>query len=148
MKLTSDNETLAENKVLILYILNKIDTPVSNNELLQLVLSIEDMNYFYFQQFILDLLENKYIEEYIWSNISQPILPEKQRANVTINSNGIENKWLLDQADILTNYRLLKEIYYKPELDQWGNTTSDVSMAKGIICITQNMRFIANFDNV
>lgn len=64
MKLTSDNETLAENKVLILYILNKIDTPVSNNELLQLVLSIEDMNYFYFQQFILDLLENKYIEEY------------------------------------------------------------------------------------
>ena len=25
MKLTSDNETLAENKVLILYILNKID---------------------------------------------------------------------------------------------------------------------------
>ena len=64
MKLTSDNETLAENKVLILYILNKIDTPVSNNELLQLVLSIEDMNYFYFQQFILDLLENNYIEEY------------------------------------------------------------------------------------
>ena len=61
MKLTSDNETLAENKVLILYILNKIDTPVSNNELLQLVLSIEDMNYFYFQQFLLDLMENKYI---------------------------------------------------------------------------------------
>lgn len=90
---------------------------------------------------------NKYIEEYIWSNISQPILPEKQRANVTINSNGIENKWLLDQADILTNYRLLKEIYYKPELDQWGNTTSDVSMAKGIICITQNDKVLVSFNN-
>ena len=62
MKLTSDNETLAENKVLILYILNKIDKPVNNDELLQLVLSIEDMNYFYFQQFLLDLPENKYIE--------------------------------------------------------------------------------------
>jgi len=61
MKLTSDNETLAENKVLILYILNKIDAPVSNDELLQLVLSIEDMNYFYFQQFLLDLIDNKYI---------------------------------------------------------------------------------------
>lgn len=73
MKLTSDNETLAENKVLILYILNKIDTPVSNNELLQLVLSIEDMNYFYFQQFILDLLENKYIEEYRQEENSEPI---------------------------------------------------------------------------
>ena len=73
MKLTSDNETLAENKVLILYILNKIDKPVSNDELLQLVLSIEDMNYFYFQQFLLDLLENKYIETYKENNYSEQI---------------------------------------------------------------------------
>lgn len=64
MKLTSDNETLAENKVLILYILNKINRPVGNNELFQLVLSIDEMNYFYFQQFLLDLLEDKYIETY------------------------------------------------------------------------------------
>ena len=73
MKLTSDNETLAENKVLILYILNKIDKPVSNDELLQLVLSIEDMNYFYFQQFLLDLLENKYIEIYKENDFSEQI---------------------------------------------------------------------------
>jgi hypothetical protein len=73
MKLTSDNETLAENKVLILYILNKIDRPVSNDELLQLVLSIEDMNYFYFQQFLLDLLENKYIETYKENDFSEQI---------------------------------------------------------------------------
>ena len=64
MKLTSDNETLAENKVLILYILNIIDKPVSNDELLHLVLSIEDMNYFYFQQFLLDLLEDHFIEQF------------------------------------------------------------------------------------
>ena len=63
MKLTSDNETLAENKVLILYILNKVNKPLTNDALLQLVLSITDMNYFYFQQFLLDLLENKYIED-------------------------------------------------------------------------------------
>ncbi len=61
MKLATDNETLASSKVLILYILNKLNKPVSNDELFNLVLSIEDMNYFYFQQFLLDLLENKYI---------------------------------------------------------------------------------------
>ena len=61
MKLTSDNETLAQNKVLILYILNTVNKPVNNAELLQLVLSITDMNYFYFQQFLLDRMENKYI---------------------------------------------------------------------------------------
>lgn len=64
MKLTSDNETLAENKVLILYILNKIGKPISNDALLNLVLSVTDMNYFYFQQFLLDLLENGYIMNY------------------------------------------------------------------------------------
>ena len=64
MKLSSDNETLAENKVLILYILNKVNKPLSNNALLKLVISITDMNYFYFQQFLLDLIENKYIITY------------------------------------------------------------------------------------
>lgn len=61
MKLTSDNETLAEKKALILYILSKLDKPITNNALLKLVVTIDNMNYFYFQQFLLDLLENKYI---------------------------------------------------------------------------------------
>jgi len=61
MKLASDDNILAENKVLILYILDKIQKEVTNDGLFQLVLSVEDMNYFYFQQFLLDLEENKYI---------------------------------------------------------------------------------------
>lgn len=64
MKLNSDDQTLAESKILILYILNKVGKPISHNELLELVISISDMNYFYFQQFLLDLLENKYIIGY------------------------------------------------------------------------------------
>lgn len=64
LKLTSDSETLAENKILILYILNKIGKPISNDALLNVVLAVTDMNYFYFQQFLLDLLENGYIINY------------------------------------------------------------------------------------
>lgn len=64
MKLSSDSETLAENKILILYILHKIGKPISNDALLNLVLAVTDMNYFYFQQFLLDLLENGYIMNY------------------------------------------------------------------------------------
>ena len=59
--LTSDSETLAENKVLILYILNKVNKPITNDSLYKLVLSALDINYFYFQQFLLDLIQNKYI---------------------------------------------------------------------------------------
>ena len=61
MKLASDSEVLAEKKALILYVLNKVSKPISNDALLKLIISIDNMNYFYFQQFLLDLLENKYI---------------------------------------------------------------------------------------
>lgn len=62
--LTSDSEALAENKVLILYILDKVNKPINNDSLYKLVLSALDMNYFYFQQFLLDLIETKYIVNY------------------------------------------------------------------------------------
>lgn len=64
MKLGADNETLAENKVLILYLLSIIENPITNDALYRLVLSIQDMNYFYFQQFLIDLENNKYIINY------------------------------------------------------------------------------------
>ena len=61
MMLSTDNKTLAESKLIILYILDKINKPIENEALLKLVLSITDMNYFYFQQFLLDLLNTNYI---------------------------------------------------------------------------------------
>lgn len=64
MKLAYDNDTLVENKALILYVMDKIEKPISNTALLKLITSINNMNYFYFQQFLLDLLETKYIESY------------------------------------------------------------------------------------
>lgn len=61
MKINSDNDTLAENKVLILYILDQIHKPITNDNLYKLVLSALNMNYFYFQQFLLDLESAKFI---------------------------------------------------------------------------------------
>lgn len=63
-----DEQKLADSKLLILYICQKIGKPVSYNELLELVISISDMNYFYFQQFLLDLLEDKFIIKYEQDN--------------------------------------------------------------------------------
>ena len=61
MKITSDSETLAENKVLILYILSNVSQPITNDALYSIVTSAVDLNYFYFQQFLLDLIEVKYV---------------------------------------------------------------------------------------
>lgn len=61
MKITSDSETLAENKVLILYILDSVNKPITNDALYSIVTSAIDLNYFYFQQFLLDLIASKYV---------------------------------------------------------------------------------------
>lgn len=65
MKQDSDNQTLlAEDKILILYILKKVGKPLSHKELLELILAVADINYFYFQQFLSDLLEDNYITKH------------------------------------------------------------------------------------
>ena len=64
MKITSDSETLAENKVLILYILDSVGKPITNDALYSIVTSAIELNYFYFQQFLLDLIEAKYVACY------------------------------------------------------------------------------------
>ncbi len=64
MKINTDNETLAENKVLILYILDQIHKPITNDNLYKLVLTAIDMNYFYFQQFLLDMINTKFVVSY------------------------------------------------------------------------------------
>lgn len=62
MKQDSENETnLAEDKILILYILKKAAKPLSHKELLELIVAVADINYFYFQQFLSDLLDDHYI---------------------------------------------------------------------------------------
>ena len=86
MKLNSDEQTLAENKLLILYILSKVGKSITHKELLELVISISDMNYFYFQQFLLDLIEDKYILKYEKNNEDIYNLTEegKQALELTI----------------------------------------------------------------
>lgn len=64
MKINTDSETLAENKVLILYILDQTHKPITNDNLYKLVLTAVDMNYFYFQQFLLDLISTKFVISY------------------------------------------------------------------------------------
>lgn len=46
---------LAENKLLILYILNSLNEPITNNQLTEIVLENNFMNYFTLQQYISEL---------------------------------------------------------------------------------------------
>lgn len=91
MKLTSDNKTMAEKRALILYVLDKISKPINNYSLLKLVLSIENINYFYFQQFLLDLVENKYIINYVKDDES--IYEITRRRKTSFRTHKRSNPW-------------------------------------------------------
>ena len=55
------NKELAEDKVLILYLLNKIFDGIKNDNLYKIVSSSKDINYFYFQELIADLMSANFL---------------------------------------------------------------------------------------
>ena len=61
MRLNSDIQTLAENKVLILYLLNKLNKPITNDGLFKIISATNNINYFYFEQYLSDLIADKLI---------------------------------------------------------------------------------------
>lgn len=61
---SSNATTLAENKVLILYILNLINSDFRQDDLFKIISSINDINYFYFKQILTDLIDSKLVGTY------------------------------------------------------------------------------------
>ena len=64
----SNNTTLAENKVLILYILEQINHDIIQDALFKIISSIDNINYFYFKQNLNDLIESKLVGIYTKDN--------------------------------------------------------------------------------
>lgn len=52
-----DSSEIAENKIFILYFIHKMDMPVGSIQLVKIILENRFMNYFYFQQYLSELLQ-------------------------------------------------------------------------------------------
>ena len=61
---SNNTTTLAENKVLILYILNNLNKDIKQDDLFQIITSINEVNYFYFKQVLTDLIDSKLVGSY------------------------------------------------------------------------------------
>ena len=126
LKLTSNGETLAESKVLILYILNHIKDPITNNALYKIVLSVIEMNYFYFQQFVLDLIKSEFVISYPQEEHQLLIITEKGIKTLELTEDILPGiiklqvdtnlKYALDNVNeensIVAEYTPLSENYY------------------------------------
>lgn len=62
--LFENREKLAENKLIILYIMKNVNCPLSNSQILKLLYDFEGFNYYYFQHILSDLVEQNYIMYY------------------------------------------------------------------------------------
>ena len=56
--------SLAQDKVLILYTLHKLNREITESDLFKFVSPINEINYFYFKQILTDLVESKLVETY------------------------------------------------------------------------------------
>ena len=64
MKEIYNNDMLAENKVLILYIMKNAQKKLSGNDLFKVVSEINGINYFYFSDILGDLIKSELIAPY------------------------------------------------------------------------------------
>lgn len=126
MKLTSNEETLAESKVLILYILNNIKKEITNNALYKIVLSVIDMNYFYFQQFLLDLVKSDFVLSYERDGNNMYLITDKGTRTLELTEDILPGilklqvdtnlKYTLDNVNeensIVAEYTPVNENYY------------------------------------
>ena len=68
MKEVYNDNSLAENKVLILYTLNKINRDYTDNDLFKIILAVNNINYFYFRDILMDLVSSKLVATYTKEN--------------------------------------------------------------------------------
>lgn len=57
-------EKLAENKLIIMYLLNKANCTLTNLQMLRLLYDFEDFNYYYFQHLLSELVSQEYVANY------------------------------------------------------------------------------------
>ena len=115
--------SLAQDKVLILYILNRLNREITESDLFKFISPINNMNYFYYTQLLTDLVDSKLIETYtkddddeikpaiykltsegkVSLDLTLDILPglEKLKADTSL-KNEIVN--IVDENSIVTEY--------------------------------------------
>ncbi len=55
------NRELAENKLILLYVIDKLNMPISNLQITKLILENKFMNYFLLQEFLNELCDSKFL---------------------------------------------------------------------------------------
>jgi len=128
---TNSSQQLAESKLLLLYIFDRIEFPMSNPQITQFVLENDIMNYFVLQQYLGELKDSKFIIENQKDNEYIFIITEKGKSALSYFANripksqidkidqllNIQKKKLIKNTQIKADYIKLKDNEYLVKLD-------------------------------
>ena len=109
-------EGLAENKVLILYILNKLQDGIKNDNLYKIISSANNMNYFYFQELLTDLIESNFVGSFT----------KDEDTIIKITSNG-QNALSLTKSLLPGILKLKADTVFKEEVSNIAEQSSIIT---------------------
>ena len=109
-------EGLAENKVLILYLLNKLQDGVKSDNLYKIISSANNMNYFYFQELLTDLIESNFVGSFT----------KDEDTIVKITSDG-QNTLSLTKSLLSGIIKLKADTVFKEELSNIAEQSSIIT---------------------
>lgn len=101
-----NTEELAQNKLLLLYIIDKSEVPLTNGQITEFVLENNYMNYFLIQQFLGELVSSKFIEYSRSDNKEIYTLLKKGKITLDYFIDRIPEEI---KKDIDTNFEIKKE---------------------------------------
>ncbi|MEF9952832.1 MAG: DUF4364 family protein [Clostridium sp.] len=106
-----DTSELAENKLLLLYILEKLKVPTSNTLLTQIVLENNLINYFLLQQYLSELVDNGFIEDTKYNNTHKLTLTESGKSTLEFFTNRIPSEKITLIDEHLVEGKYLGEVF-------------------------------------
>ncbi|MEG0308077.1 MAG: DUF4364 family protein [Clostridium sp.] len=96
---------LAENKLLLLHIIDKIDLPISNSQLTEIVLENNFINYFTLQEYIDELLSSNLLMKISQNDKVRLSISDKGKEVLSLFQNRLSEK-ALDALDSYINVKM------------------------------------------
>lgn len=112
---------LAENKLLMLYILKSIKDPISNTQLTEIILENNFINYFTFQQYLSELESSNFVEYH--NNLDKKVLYLTKKGDNVLSL--FKDRLSPDKVSLIDNYIKEKWTIIKKEL----NIQADYTLA-------------------
>ncbi len=124
--LNNNSEKNAENKIILLYIIDAFKIPLTDSQLTRFVLEKDYMNYFVYKQHLSELIESSMIEYSCSENINYYLITQKGRETIQLFQHIIKNKTIqsihdqiniemkhvMHEKEIVTNYEKVNEHEY------------------------------------